>query len=72
MKGANLVSFFRDKSGYWYKSSYTPNEATCVEVACDGGGSVRIRDTKHRDGGSIAVSPDSWAAIMKLVRPGTE
>ncbi|MEV7037239.1 DUF397 domain-containing protein [Amycolatopsis sp. NPDC051061] len=49
----------------WRKSSYT-DETNCVEVSL---GSVsRIRDTKDRSGGTLAVSAAAWGAFLRKTK----
>ena len=48
----------------WRKSSYSGQEAECVEVAL--APVVRIRDTKDRPGGTLEISTRSWDAFLKL------
>ncbi|MFD8588324.1 DUF397 domain-containing protein [Streptomyces sp. NPDC059637] len=48
----------------WFKSSYSDSEgANCVEVAF-GSGAVHVRDSKNRDGGSLAFPPQAWSAFV--------
>lgn len=46
----------------WRKSTYTGQEAECVEVAL--AQVVRIRDTKDRAGGTLETSTRSWDALL--------
>ncbi|MFW6638528.1 DUF397 domain-containing protein [Nocardiopsis algeriensis] len=46
------------------KSSYSPNESACVEVADTPRCSV-VRDTEHRDAGSLAFPLIEWAATIQ-------
>jgi uncharacterized protein DUF397 len=44
----------------WRKSSYSGNNGgNCVEVGT-APGSVAVRDTTNRDGGTLAFSPETW------------
>ncbi|MCZ2524829.1 DUF397 domain-containing protein [Streptomyces sp. HB2AG] len=48
----------------WFKSSYSGNQGgDCVEVAA-GSGAVHVRDSKDREGGSLAFTPEAWAAFV--------
>ncbi|GAA2470928.1 DUF397 domain-containing protein [Streptomyces thermolineatus] len=50
----------------WFKSSYSGTEGdNCVEVAF-GSGAVHVRDSKDRDGGSLAFPPRSWSAFVEF------
>ncbi|MFI1359533.1 DUF397 domain-containing protein [Streptomyces sp. NPDC020898] len=56
----------------WRTSFYTQTE-NCVEVADNDPAKVMVRDTKDRDGGTLAFPPSSWmpfvdfAAQVKLL-----
>lgn len=43
----------------WRKSSYSGAEANCVEVGTEES-SVKIRDTKDRQGPTLTVNADAW------------
>ncbi|MDG9705169.1 DUF397 domain-containing protein [Streptomyces sp. DH37] len=50
----------------WFKSSYSGNEGgNCVEVAT-GPGAVHVRDSKDREGGTLAFAPAAWNAFTGL------
>jgi hypothetical protein len=49
------------------KSSYSQNQGNCVETASDAG-QVAIRDTAHRDGGTLVVSAAAWQAFTAGIR----
>ena len=46
----------------WRKASYSNGSGDCVEVA-DAASVVLVRDTKTRDGGTLAVTADAWRAF---------
>lgn len=51
----------------WRKSSYSnANGGDCVEVAS--AEVVAVRDTKNRDGVTLAFSAESWAAFTDVLR----
>jgi hypothetical protein len=43
----------------WRKSSYSGSSGSCVEMA-SGNGSVLVRDTTNRDGGTLSFTADAW------------
>jgi len=43
--------------------------ANCVEVAVSGQ-AVAVRDSKHRDGGALVVTPSAWTAFTATLRDG--
>ena len=55
------------------KSTRSNSSSSCVEVAKNlaaTDGVVLVRDTKNRDGGVLAFSPDEWTAFSGGVRDG--
>ncbi|MEU5550223.1 DUF397 domain-containing protein [Micromonospora sp. NPDC047793] len=49
----------------WHKSSKSGNNGgSCVEVADNLPGTVLVRDTKDRDGGTLAFAPTAWQAFV--------
>ncbi|MFY1705339.1 DUF397 domain-containing protein [Micromonospora sp. WMMA1923] len=50
----------------WRTSSRSStNGGACVEVADNLAVVVLVRDTKDRDGGTLAFSPSAWRAFVK-------
>ncbi|MGH3873590.1 MAG: DUF397 domain-containing protein [Pseudonocardiaceae bacterium] len=47
----------------WRTSSYSNGAAACVEVA-PMPDAVLVRDTKHRTGPALTVSPTAWHAFL--------
>ncbi|MFD4608395.1 DUF397 domain-containing protein [Streptomyces sp. NPDC058440] len=52
------------------KSSYSDQVAECVEVATNIPTTIAIRDSKHRTGPSLHVTPAAWTAFERTVREG--
>ncbi|MGQ5261304.1 DUF397 domain-containing protein [Micromonospora sp. ZYX-F-536] len=49
----------------WRKSTKSGgNGGDCVEVADNLPGVVLVRDTKNRDGGTLAFGPAAWQAFV--------
>ncbi|WP_410669496.1 DUF397 domain-containing protein [Amycolatopsis sp. cmx-4-68] len=51
----------------WRKSSYSTNGGECVEIALDCP-EVLIRDTKDREGGTLAVPATPWRELLSRLR----
>ncbi|SCF49780.1 protein of unknown function (DUF397) [Micromonospora carbonacea] len=53
----------------WRKSTRSgSNQGACVEVADNLPGVVLVRDTKDRDGGTLAFSPAQWQGFVGLAK----
>ena len=50
----------------WRTSSYSGPQGNCVEIGY-GAAAVGVRDTKDRDGGTIALSSAQWANFLRAV-----
>ncbi|QWF83220.1 DUF397 domain-containing protein [Amycolatopsis sp. CA-230715] len=48
--------------GGWFKSSWSPEKANCVEVRLSP--TVGVRDTKDRDSGHLDLAPTAWGAFL--------
>ncbi|GLY23882.1 hypothetical protein Misp04_36140 [Micromonospora sp. NBRC 101691] len=52
----------------WRTSTRSGNNGgNCVEVADNLPGVVLVRDTKNRDGGTLAFPPTAWRAFVATV-----
>lgn len=55
------------RTGVFRKSSYSQSEAACVEVA-DLHSGTAIRDTKHRELGTLFFGADEWQAFVNSAK----
>lgn len=54
----------------WRKSSYSGSGNNCVEVARPAAGVVAVRDTKDRQGMTLAFGPEQWHRFAAGVKAG--
>jgi hypothetical protein len=54
-------------SARWHKSSKS-DTANCLEVAGNLPGRVLVRDTKDRDGATLAFSPAAWSNFVGMAK----
>jgi hypothetical protein len=61
----------RDFNGArWRTASRSGQTGNCVEVATNLPDVVPVRDTKNRDGGTLAFTPDAWREFLDGVKAG--
>lgn len=61
------------ESPRWFKSSYSNNGGTCIEVAANlitSRGVVPVRDSKNPTGPELAVPAESFASFVTAVKTG--
>ncbi|WP_460406936.1 DUF397 domain-containing protein [Actinophytocola sediminis] len=52
----------------WRKSSFSNGAGgACVEIGSTPD-AVHVRDTKHRDGGTLVLTPTAWHALTTTMR----
>ncbi|MEU9079638.1 DUF397 domain-containing protein [Kitasatospora sp. NPDC048538] len=54
----------------WFKSSYSDNGGTCVEVSPDFPGVVPVRDSKDPEGPALVVPAEAWRAFVAATAAG--
>ena len=56
-------------TGYddWRKASYSNHDVQCVETA-SGTGTVAVRDTTDRDGGTVIFTAKAWQRFTASLR----
>lgn len=54
----------------WFKSSYSGNGGSCVEVAGGIPGVVPVRDSKNPNGPVLELPADAFASFVAGVRAG--
>jgi hypothetical protein len=60
MEGSSALS--------WRKASYSGNNGgNCVEVG-QASGTVAVRDTTDREGGTLTFSADTWRAFLGAIK----
>jgi hypothetical protein len=58
-----------DREG-WFKSSFSANGSSCVEVRFRPGRIVAVRDTKDRSGPVLEFTSAEWVAFLAGVAAG--
>lgn len=51
----------------WRKATYSGSNGSCVETAT-GTGTVLVRDTTDRDGGTLAFGVSAWGTFMAGIK----
>lgn len=51
----------------WRKASYSNGSGSCVETA-SGAGTIAVRDTTDRDGGTLSFTAEAWRTFLGTLR----
>ncbi|MEV7184064.1 DUF397 domain-containing protein [Kitasatospora sp. NPDC093102] len=54
----------------WFKSSYSNNGGTCVELAPNYPGLAPVRDSKDPQGPALVFPAEAWTSFVSAVRAG--
>ncbi|MER7674338.1 DUF397 domain-containing protein [Kitasatospora sp. NPDC096128] len=54
----------------WFKSSYSNNGGSCVEVAPNFPGLAPVRDSKDPQGPALVFPAEAWKSFITAVRSG--
>jgi hypothetical protein len=54
----------------WRTSTRSQGNGQCVEVATNLPGTVAVRDSKHRNGPTLAFTAEEWNAFTSGIRRG--
>ncbi|WP_031071243.1 DUF397 domain-containing protein [Streptomyces sp. NRRL WC-3742] len=54
----------------WFKSSYSNNGGSCVEVAPNFPGLAPVRDSRDPQGPALVFAADAWKSFVTAVRLG--
>lgn len=57
------------RNARWFKSSYSANNGSCVEVAVLGD-AIAVRDSKDPSGPALRFTAGSWREFVAAVRHG--
>ena len=57
------------RNAQWFKSSYSANNGSCVEVAILDEG-IAVRDSKDPAGPALQFSVDAWTGFLAAVQHG--
>ncbi|MGW4072212.1 MULTISPECIES: DUF397 domain-containing protein [Streptomyces] len=58
-----VMTVFPPADEGWFKSSFSPNQGTCVEVRFDEG-VAHVRNTRERSGPMVAFDRAEWEAFL--------
>jgi hypothetical protein len=57
---------------WWRKSSYSGNNGgACVEVCTSDPAIVAVRDSKDRQGGTLAFPAEAWTVFTASIKDGS-
>lgn len=53
---------------HWQKSSHCAQGDSCVHVATDAGGGVRLTESSDPTGAILRTTPGVWAALVRTLK----
>ncbi|MFI5771347.1 DUF397 domain-containing protein [Streptomyces sp. NPDC051658] len=56
---------------HWQKSSYCAQGDSCVHVATDVGGGVKLTESSDPTEAILRTTPGVWAALVRTVKEGS-
>jgi hypothetical protein len=62
-----VIAVHDEGQARWRKSSYSGNDANCVELAWLPAG-AGIRDSKAPEAGALTVSPTAYATLLTRIK----
>ncbi|SFX90862.1 DUF397 domain-containing protein [Streptomyces atratus] len=55
---------------HWQKSSHCAQGNSCIHVATDTGGGIRITESADPTGAALRTTPGAWAALVRALKEG--
>ncbi|SFX90877.1 DUF397 domain-containing protein [Streptomyces atratus] len=53
---------------HWQKSSHCAQGDSCVHVATDAAGGVKLTESSDPTGAILRTTPDAWAAFVRTLK----
>ncbi len=53
-----------------FRKATASDTGDCVEVAALAGSGIRVRDSKNRDGGTLALADETWREFTTAIKHG--
>ncbi|SFX90809.1 DUF397 domain-containing protein [Streptomyces atratus] len=52
----------------WQRSSYCGQGESCVHIAADAAGGVKLTESSDPTGAILRTTPDAWAALVRALK----